>query len=155
MKVQTNPEPVELGSLGEMLGFTVRLAQIRLFEAFYADFKDLGIGPGEASTLLVIHQNPGIRQGVLAAALKIKRSNMAKMIGSLNRRGLIERSTPSSDKRTIRLHLSTSGKALARRIGPRMGRHDERISKIFSASEMRSVTRLLKRVAFQSLPETL
>jgi len=149
---QSPPDRVELGSLDDMIGFLVRLAQIELFAMFYEDFKGIGLGPGESSALLAIHQNPGIRQGVLAGALRIKRSNMAKMIANLNRRDLIERAIPSSDKRAIQLYLSGTGRTLAAHLLPHMIKHDARIATMFSVAERKLLIALLKRISRRGAP---
>ncbi len=86
-----NEQTVDLGPLGELTAFMVRLAQVQLYEAFFAEFGQRNIRPGQISILIAIGRNPGVRQGVLADALKIKWSNMAKIIRVLDEDGLIER----------------------------------------------------------------
>ncbi len=74
--------PIAFGPLASSLGFHLRLAQIEAFEAFFATFAEDGLQPGSFCVLITIGENPGIRQGILANALKIKRSHMAKRPGS-------------------------------------------------------------------------
>jgi DNA-binding MarR family transcriptional regulator len=148
--MQLNPPrdgQVDLGNLGDMIGFLVRMAQIRLFEMFYEDFRSNKFGPGESSVLTAIHYNPGIRQGVLANALCIKRSNMAKMIARLNRKRLIKRSIPTLDKRAIQLNLSKSGEQLLAYLLPRMIEHNKRLEKAIPEPDRTQLIRSLKRIS--------
>ena len=91
---RTRAGMVELGPLKGFAGFMLRIAQIRFYEAYFDEFEDEGITPGAIGILAAIMLNPGVRQGVLADALRIKRSNMAKIVRSLDRQGLIETLTP-------------------------------------------------------------
>jgi DNA-binding MarR family transcriptional regulator len=74
------------------------MAQLRSFDFFFEDLGKLGLRPGEFSVLWVIHVNPGVRQGVLAQTLRIKRAHMTKMIRSFEERGLVARTIPEDDR---------------------------------------------------------
>ena len=102
----------------ELAGFMLRLAQLRAFEAFFAEFGGRGIRPGQISILTAIGANPGVRQGALARALSIKRSNMAKIVGLLESEDLIRRRVPRSDRRSVELYLTAAGQDLVDRALP-------------------------------------
>ncbi|WP_373353616.1 MarR family winged helix-turn-helix transcriptional regulator [Pseudoroseicyclus sp. CXY001] len=101
---------VELGELGTSLGFMMRIAQLRLFERFFERFGGLDLKPGEFSLLWVIHLNPGIRQGGLAHALRIKPAHMTKLIRKLEEQGIVTRHIPDDDRRSVELTLTEPGK---------------------------------------------
>lgn len=100
---------LRLGGLGDSLGFLLRLAQLRAFEDFFAGYGALDIRPGEMSVLILISENPGIRQGALARALMIKRAHMTKMIRAMEDTGLVRRTVPDDDKRSVELWLTDTG----------------------------------------------
>ncbi len=79
---------LDFGPLAGLAGFMLRLAQVRVFESFFRDFGAREITPGQVGILVSVGLNPGVRQGVLAEALRIKRSNMAKIVRLLEERGL-------------------------------------------------------------------
>ena len=58
---------------------------------------------------LILH-NPGIRQGVLARRLMIKRAHMTKLIRSLEKSGYVERTIPDEDRRSVTLRLKCEGR---------------------------------------------
>lgn len=102
---------VDLGPLRESLGFLVRLAQVRIYEQFFAAFEGQDIRPGEATVLWVIDLNPGLRQGELAATLRIKPAAMTKLVARLVRSGWVRRIVPPCDRRSIHLQLTAAGAA--------------------------------------------
>jgi DNA-binding MarR family transcriptional regulator len=142
----SNSESVDFGPMEQQLGFLLRLAQIEDFKAFYRRFGPLEMRPGEYSTLIAIGINPGIRQGVLASALMIKRSNMAKMIGALARKGLVRRRVPADDKRAVALHPTPKSRALVRKIMPEIIEHDRNASAMLEAGEREVLIGLLRKM---------
>ena len=137
---------VDFGALTELAGFMLRLAQLRVFEAFYAEFAGRGITPGQIGILVAIRENPGIRQGTLARALSIKRSNMAKIVRLLASDGLIRRRVPASDRRSVELSLTSAGRALVERALPDIHMNDRAATAMLSGSERRTLMRLLRKV---------
>jgi len=128
-------------------GFLARLAQIRLFEAFYERFGAEGLQPGEFTVLLAILENPGVRQGVLADGLMIKWSNMAKMVRSLEERDLVRRAVPADDRRAVELRLTQAAEALVLRLRPEMLAHDREATAMLTDAEHATLVRLLRKVA--------
>ena len=99
-----------LGPLANSLGFLLRMAQIEVFERFHADLGGLGLRPGEFSVLWLLGRHPGVRQGLLAERLRIKRAHMAKLVRGLEERGLVSRSKPERDRRAQELRLTPEGR---------------------------------------------
>lgn len=102
---------IDISLLEKQISFMIRIAQIEAFDRFYHSFSDPTVRPGEYTCLLVIDGNPGIRQGVLANTLKIKRANMAKVMRRLELDGLLTKKTPANDRRSFGLFLTPKGKA--------------------------------------------
>ena len=76
-------EEVRLGAMADSLGFLLRLAQLASFREFFEDLDGMDVRPGEMTVLMLIGENPGVRQGVLAKRLMIKRAHMTKMIRAM------------------------------------------------------------------------
>lgn len=71
--------------------------------------KPLGLRITTYSCLLLIVQNPGIRQSELASALDIERPNLVTILDDLNNKGWIERKRMTSDKRAFALVATKTG----------------------------------------------
>ncbi len=138
--------PVDFGPLAEVAGFMLRLAQLQVFEAFFADFAGRDIRPGQIGILIAIGENPGIRQGALARALRIKRSNMAKIVRLLVSEGLIRRSVPSNDRRSVELSLTPAARTFVARALPDIHASDQRATANLTGSERAALMRLLRKM---------
>jgi DNA-binding MarR family transcriptional regulator len=137
-------EDVCLGPLSDSLGFLLRLSQLVSFRDFFAELDDLGVRPGEASVLMLVSENPGIRQGVLAKRLMIKRAHMTKMVRALEDEELVLRTVPEDDKRSVELWLSPRGEARVETLrGPWMA-HEARPARNLTRREEADLKRLLR-----------
>ncbi|MEC7761181.1 MAG: MarR family transcriptional regulator [Pseudomonadota bacterium] len=104
-------QEISLGDITQSLGFLIRIAQIKVFAAFYEGLGQFGLKPGEFTVLWVIGLNPGLRQGTVANTLRIKPAHMTKLTGRLVDRGLVSRETPPDDRRAVRLKLTPEGQS--------------------------------------------
>jgi DNA-binding MarR family transcriptional regulator len=134
-------------ALGDMAGFMIRVVQVQLFEAFYARFGDRGLTTGSFTALVAIRDNPGIRQGVLARTMMVKRSNMTKLIQSMERAGLVARRTPSDDRRSIELELTKSGRRLIDAVFDEAIDHDRETTAALSVRERKVLMGLLGKLS--------
>jgi DNA-binding MarR family transcriptional regulator len=140
----TVPE-VRLGPLADSLGFLLRLAQLRNFAAFYAALGTLELRPGAFTVLLLIGENPGIRQGVLARALMIKRAHMTKMIRAMETEGLLRRTVPPTDRRSVELWLTEAGTARLGAIRAPFAAFENRSAAGLTPAEDRQLKHLLQK----------
>lgn len=144
---------VDFGPMTELAGFMLRLAQLQVFEAFFAEFGHRNIRPGQISILVAIGENDGIRQGTLARALRIKRSNMAKIVRLLVGEGLIRRRVPASDKRAVELSLTPAGRTFVDRTLPDLCVNDRAATGRLTASDYATLVRLLRKLTGTDLTE--
>ncbi len=144
------PAPSVAPELRNSLGFLLRLAQLHSFSDFFDTFQDQGVRPAEFSLLLTLESNPGVRQGVLAGALRIKTANMAKMVRAMETDGLIRRTTPPDDRRAMELHLTQAGAARLDQLRPLFQDHDQRNSAALSPEETAQLKALLRKYIAQA-----
>lgn len=138
-------ERLEYGVLEHSTGFLLRLAQLKSFDDFFEGLGPLGVRPGEISVLMVLGRNPGVRQGVLAEALSIKRAHMAKMVRAMEDDGLIRRSVPEDDRRAMELWLTESGAARVEALRPAFEAHEARQIDSLTSREASELKRLLRK----------
>ncbi len=136
---------LDYGIFSNSPGFLLRLAQLRSFAEFFDAWADTGIKPGEITVLMMIAQNPRVRQGVLARALMIKRAHMTKMIRALEDAGMVTRTVPEDDKRSAELWLSDAGKAKVAELETRVLAHEARDMAPLTRAESKTLNRLLRK----------
>lgn len=137
---------LNLGSLDNLIGLQLRLAQLHFFELFFEDFGDTGVTPAEYALLALLGENPGVRQGVLGKALQIKRSNMTKVMRSLESRGLVKREAPESDGRAFEVHLTEKGEKIRRTLASHMLECDQTAAAPLTDAEQAQLLSLLKKL---------
>lgn len=74
---------------------------------------DAGLGRAHARALHFIGRNPGLSVAELLNFLKITKQSLNRVLNDLITGGFVERKTGTKDRRTRRLQLTSSGKALA------------------------------------------
>ena len=84
-----------IGVLSNHVGFHLRLAQLAVFENIGRAMKDIDVTPAIFSVLEVLHENDGITQSKLAAAVHLERSSVVPLLDKLSKRGLVERDRKS------------------------------------------------------------
>ena len=119
-------------TLGGLVGYHLRRAQLRAFAAFAAAVRDDALTPMLFGVMAVIRDRGDLHQSDIAAALGADRSTMVRLVDQLQKRGLAVRVTSSSDRRVSvprltepsgwnvtgpRLETRISGAAIGRSFG--------------------------------------
>jgi MarR family transcriptional regulator, organic hydroperoxide resistance regulator len=138
---------LDLTTLHATTGFMIRIVQLQMFQAFFEMFSARGLTTGSYTALVAIRDNPGIQQGVLADCMLIKRSNMTKLINSLEARDLVERRVSSSDKRAIDLHLTEKGSAVLAQAVDAVRQHNIDVTRALSPVERDRLLDYLNRIS--------
>jgi len=137
---------IDFAEQDRLIGFALCLAQLQTNEHFFAVFKADSIRPGELSVLAAIGNNPGIRQGALARALKIKWPSMAKIVRAFVDKGMVVRQVPEDDRRAVELRLSAKGQEFVARQLPKLAAVDQLLTGRLSSQEQDQLLRLLHKL---------
>jgi len=132
--------------LDELLGYSLRRAQVAMFVAFHEATRGMNITPPRFTALVIIGANPGISQSVLGNVLGIARSGAMLVTDWFEARGLVERRHLPSDGRAWGLHLTRKGEQLVERMKRRVVDLDFRKTKSLGKSERRELLRLLEKL---------
>jgi DNA-binding MarR family transcriptional regulator len=138
---------VSLGELERSAGFVMRIAQLTAFENFFEELGRTEIRISEFTVLIAIAENPGIRQGVIADVLKIKWSNMTKVVRALEDRGLVERHVPPNDRRSVVLRVTDKGREQIERSAGAMYSSDRRALSMLDDAEHAQFLALSRKIA--------
>jgi DNA-binding MarR family transcriptional regulator len=133
--------------LDELLGYSLRRAQVAMFLAFHQATRGMDLTPPRFTALVIVGANPGLSQSVLARVLGIARSGAMMMTDWLEARRLIERRRKPGDARAWGLHLTRGGEQFVATMKRRVLEHDVRKARALSRSERRELLRLLDKLA--------
>lgn len=146
-KTKASSDGINLTPLEELLGFNVHILDLVMYQLFYERFTKRSMTPGIFSTLLAIKANPGVRQGALADALMIQRSNMTMLVNRLIRAGLVTRRGAKGDNRGVVLSLSEAGEQALRQVRGRMSAHEKLLASGLTTKERETCLALLQKMA--------
>ncbi len=135
------------GSLEDLVGFHLRIAQLRVFKDFEESVGELGLTPVSFSVMEVLRQNPGLTQSKLASAIYLDRSSVVPLLDKLEKRGLLSRQASTTDRRNNHLFLSKEGLQLLETSKEVVKKHETRISKALSREQYRQLIELLTQLA--------
>jgi len=138
---------LDYGVLDQLLGYSLRRAQVALFLAFHAATRGQHITPPRFTALVIVGANPGISQSALGAVLGIARSGAMLLTNWMVGRGLVERRRRPDDGRAWGLHLTRRGAQALDRMKTAVLTQDRRRAAILSAAERRELLRLLEKLA--------
>ena len=144
---QTVAGRIDLQRLESMTGFLVRLAQLKIYEAFHESQADNALTPARYSLLAVLHDNPDSRPGQIADALRVKPSNLAALLTQFEQDGLIVRVADPGERRAALIRLSEKGEALFQEVDPQIRTLEDRAVEMLTVEERAVLLKLLLRVA--------
>lgn len=82
----------------------------------------------------------------LARLQRVSRPAIVSAVGTLERAGFVRRVRDDSDRRLVRVELTVEGRALIRRANTVHHRFEQRISRVLSRQEQRTLAGLLRRL---------
>jgi DNA-binding MarR family transcriptional regulator len=139
---------LQLGELPGLLGYSLKRAQLRVFEDFLRCVAPLQLTPAQFSVLLLLDQNPGRNQTEIANTLGILRPNFVAMLDRLESRELCARVRSASDRRSHILVLTDKGRAvLARAKKLVANKHEARLIELLGPENHTALLEMLAKIA--------
>jgi DNA-binding MarR family transcriptional regulator len=126
---------LNLGGLGDQLGFHLRLASAAMHRDFLAVLADQDVTPKQVSLLWLIETNPGVSQISIAQALDMDRATTMAIIDRLEARGLALRQRSTIDRRRQELYLTDQGQIFLARAKALSHEHDRKFTERLTPEE--------------------
>lgn len=141
-------EAVQIGDLSEFLGYSLKRAQLRIFEDFIRFVAPLQLTPAQFSVLMLVETNPGRNQTEIASTLGILRPNFVALLDELESRDLCLRSRSSNDRRSHILRLTEKGRAVLSRARKLIeARHEARLKELLGDNNRDLLLAMLGKIA--------
>lgn len=133
-------------NLRALVGYNIK----RAFNAVQADLLDT-LRPFDLrmitySALVLIVDNPGLRQSHLSAALAVERPNLVVIIDELERRELITRERLQSDRRAYGLQATLAGRKLYENVVRAVMAHEVKIFGDLDGAAVKNLVAELHRI---------
>jgi len=139
---------LRLGELSELLGYSLKRAQLKIFEDFLRCVAPLQLTPAQFSVLLLLEKNPVRNQTEIASTLGILRPNFVAMLDGLESRDLCTRMRSTNDRRSHVLMLTDKGRGvLARAKKLVAGKHEARLNELLGPANRAALLSMLTKIA--------
>ncbi len=125
-RANDDAEPLNLGGLGDLLGFHLRLASAAMHRDFLAALSTQEVTQKQVALLWLIEANPGVSQIAIAQALDMDRATTMAIIDRLEARGLALRRRSTVDRRRQELYLTDQGEVFLARAKTLSHAHDRK-----------------------------
>jgi DNA-binding MarR family transcriptional regulator len=141
---------LQMGELSELLGYSLKRAQLKVFEDFLRCVAPLQLTPAQFSVLLLLDRNPGRNQTEIANTLGILRPNFVAMLDALESRDLCARMRSTNDRRSHILVLTDKGRAvLARAKKLVAAKHEARLNELLGPANRAALLAMLAKIAIE------
>lgn len=137
---------VDSSYLESLVGYNARRAALSIIGLFLERMAVYDLRPVDFSILSLVTHNPGITSRQLCATLGILPPNLVAMVGTLDKRGLIERAPHRSDGRAMSLYLTRAGEQLMREAEKTARQLERDATTRLSADECNTLMRLLQKI---------
>ncbi len=137
-------KPLDIGVLNGHLGYFIRRLQVWVFQDFIRTLAPIDIRPAQYSVLVVIAANPGLSQSDLADLLGIERARLVRLLDKLERRGLTQRLSSRTDRRSHALRLTPDGQKTLKRAKMLAALHEARLAEKLGADQRRSMIDVMR-----------
>ena len=141
-------DAIKLGELSELLGYSLKRAQLKVFDDFIRCVAPLQLTPAQFSVLLLLERNPGRNQTEIANTLGILRPNFVSMLDGLESRELCVRMRSTNDRRSHVLMLTDKGRSiLARAKKLVVSKHEARLNEVLGPENRIALLAMLDKIA--------
>jgi DNA-binding MarR family transcriptional regulator len=137
---------LNLGGLGDLLGFHLRLASAAMHRDFLAVLADQDVTPKQVALLWLIETNPGVSQISIAQALDMDRATTMAIIDRLEARGLALRRRSTVDRRRQELYLTDQGLVFLAQAKALSQEHDRKFTERLTPEEKTALRSTLGRL---------
>ena len=139
---------LQLGELSELLGYSLKRAQLKIFEDFLNCVAPLQLTPAQFSVLVLLDKNPGRNQTEIANTLGILRPNFVAMLDGLESRDLCARVRSANDRRSHMLALTDKGRAVLARAKKLVAtKHEARLNALLGPPNRAALLAMLTKIA--------
>lgn len=137
---------LQLGRLGDFVGFRLRRIQNQLSRDFAQVTDRYQLRQGLFSALAIISANPGLSQIMLAREVGLDKSLAVMVVDELEKRGWAERRRSTTDRRRHALFTTPAGEAWLAEIFPALESVEHDVLETLGDADRRILSSLLDRV---------
>lgn len=142
----TGHDDADIGGLGAIVGFHIRLAHGACYRHFTETFAELDLTQKQVSVLWLVADHPGIAQIDLGQRLRMDRATTMTIVNRLQARGYLRREKSPTDGRKQALFLTAPGETALIAAKHAVREHENWVKSRFTEAEVQTLMELLARI---------
>ena len=140
-------EDIDLGWLGGVIGFNLRIAHEASVRAYLQSVPSTSPLAWRFAILALIDLNPGLTQTALARAVMRDSSTLTAVLDDLCNRGFITRTRPDHDRRSYQLRITAVGIKFMKQLKLKVEAHEGELDSLFTREQRALLIKMLKQIA--------
>jgi DNA-binding MarR family transcriptional regulator len=133
-------------TVGDSVGYLIRRSSVLLRQQLDAAFEGHGLTFVQWVTLMRLRDDPALTAGDICRDLNHDSGAFTRVVDHLEAHGLVRRERSDSDRRVVRLFLTTAGRHAVQGMVPLVVDQLNDALQDLTAAEVATLTKLLRRV---------
>ncbi len=136
----------DIGEVGNIVGFHIRLAHGAVYRHFTESFTDLDLTQKQVAVLWLVGDHPDIAQTDLAQRMRMDRATTMAIVNRLEARQFLVRGKSLSDGRKQTLNLTSTGQKALVTAKTAIRKHENWLKSRFTKQEVAQLIEMLTRI---------
>ncbi|OMP68408.1 MarR family winged helix-turn-helix transcriptional regulator [Domibacillus epiphyticus] len=133
-------------SLTDYISITIHQTDLKLTSWVKEKLAPFNLAPEQNLIMMLLWEKDGLTQNEIAEKLDKDKTNVTRMLGSLEQKGFIKRTMSPSDRRSLHVCLTNKGKKLECEIIPITEEFHRMVTKDITEEELREMSRILLKM---------
>ncbi|MFC4322537.1 MarR family winged helix-turn-helix transcriptional regulator [Litchfieldia salsa] len=132
--------------VNDYIGILIHHTDLALTSYVKAKLEPLNIAPEQNLIMLLLLEKNGLTQNEIAQKLNKDKTNIARMISNLEKKGFIRRHVNEVDRRSLNVYLTDCGEKLGEKLYPIAREHNQVVCSGISEEELLIVQKVLMKM---------
>nr|WP_094777160.1 MarR family transcriptional regulator [Domibacillus aminovorans] len=133
-------------SLTDYISITIHQTDLKLTSCVKAMLAPFNLAPEQNLIMMLLWEKDGLTQNEIAEKLDKDKTNITRMLASLEQKGFIKRSMSSNDRRFLHVYLTEEGNKLGDKIIPITESFHRSVVSGITDKELQEVNRILLKI---------
>ncbi|MBG9546053.1 MarR family transcriptional regulator [Cytobacillus firmus] len=133
-------------SWGDYISIAIHQTDLTLTGYIKQKLAPFNLAPEQNLILMLLWERDGLSQNAIAETLNKDKTNIARMVLNLERKGFIKRTISQSDRRSLIVNLTEEGKVLGDKIIPITEEFNHLVIKGITEEEIKELDRILTKM---------
>jgi DNA-binding MarR family transcriptional regulator len=132
--------------IDDTMALFIRRLDVKITNLMRTKMEPYQIAPEQHLILRLLLERDGLTQNEIAQQLEKDKTNVARMVSSLEKKGFIIRVTSTSDRRYVSVHISQKGRILCEMVRPHLAEVNKQLQQGMTEEEKETLSRILHKI---------